>query len=87
MRITRNQLRRMIQEEFEVDGTPEGGLGEFESQARPQSIAGGSVEDIAMIAIKAVYDLAAAAGVTLQADVSGPSDVEYEEGPDQTWEE
>jgi len=39
----------------------------------------GSVEDRAMEAMKAVHDLASAAGVDLQADVSGPGDVEYGE--------
>ena len=32
-----------------------------------------------MVAIKAIYDLAAAAGVELEADVSGPSDMEFDE--------
>ena len=36
------------------------------------------IEDNAMVAIKAIYDLAAAAGVELEADVSGPSDVDVD---------
>ena len=36
------------------------------------------IEDNAMTAIKAIYDLAAAAGVELEADVSGPSDLDVD---------
>jgi hypothetical protein len=45
-----------------------------------------SVEDKAMLAMKAVHDLASAAGVDLHSQVSGPSDAEHEEEPDRLQE-
>jgi len=37
------------------------------------------VEDYAMLAMKAIHDLANAAGVELQSHVAGPSDANHEE--------
>jgi len=48
---------------------------DYEHEGEPEP---GDVEGHAMRAMKAIYDLASAAGVELEADVSGPSDVEDE---------
>jgi len=48
---------------------------DYEHEGEPEP---GDVEGHAERALKAIYDLASAAGVELEADVSGPSDVEGE---------
>ena len=45
-----------------------------------------NVEDTAMEAMKAIYDLASAAGVDLYADIAGPSDEGYGEDREETVE-
>ena len=82
MRITRRQLRRIINEETrrlsEQDDTLAGDLEAAEGDLADAEGALSVIEDNAMVAIKAIYDLAAAAGVELEADVSGPSDMEFD---------
>jgi hypothetical protein len=52
-----------------------------ESRTHPGELdyEGGDVEHKAMAAMKAIHDLASAAGVELQTDVSGPGDLDAEE--------
>ena len=76
MRITRRQLRRIINEETrrlsEQDDTLAGDLEDAEGDLADAEGALSVIEDNAVVAIKAIYDLAAAAGVELDADIPGP---------------
>lgn len=67
-----------VDDDDTLDDTLAGDLEDIEADL---GAAEGDLEDIednAMAAIKAIYDLAAAAGVELEADVSGPSDVDVD---------
>jgi hypothetical protein len=88
-RVGYSALRRMIREEHDADwgmgsheqsrthtGEDYTGHAGDESETHPgEDYEGDDVEGKAMDAMKAIHDLASAAGVELDADVSGPSDL------------
>jgi len=85
MKVTKTQFKQIIKEELqrvlkEMHG---GGCAEMEDPAMVAIGSAGTddmgVEDYAMLAMKAIHDLANAAGVELQSQVSGPSDADHEE--------
>jgi hypothetical protein len=53
--------------------------GEHDYEHEGEEPASDDVEGHAMLAMKAIHDLASAAGVDLKADVSGPGDEEHDE--------
>ncbi len=91
-RKLRNQIRRLVREEHEADwgmGSHEqsrthsgedytGHMGDESKAHAGEDYEGDDVEGKAMDAMKAIHDLASAAGVELTADVSGPSGLEVE---------
>ncbi len=88
----RRNIRRLVREEHEADWGMGGGerslthsgedytghAGDESKTHAGEDYEGDDVEGKAMDAMKAIHDLASAAGVELDADVSGPSDLEAE---------
>ena len=75
MKISMGRLKEIIMEEVARATALEAEENQ-EDESKPESH---DIEGHAMLAMKAVYDLALAAGVELQADIGGPSDEEYDE--------